>query len=48
MRGLSFPEVGAEEGGGAVVREGKRDQRKSVWSSEPEMRSSGVVERRAL
>lgn len=33
---------------GSEVDEGNRDQRKSVWSSEPEMRSSGVVERRAL
>jgi hypothetical protein len=29
---------------GEPVREGKRDQRKRVWSSEPDMSTSGVVD----
>ena len=51
MTGLSFPprsaaaSLDSEAAEGEPVREGKRDQRKSVWSSEPEMSSSGVVER---
>lgn len=36
------------EGGGTAEGEGKGDQRKRVWSSEPEMRSSGVLWRRAV
>lgn len=44
--GLSFPPFCAASVGasvGALVRDGKRDQRNRVWSSEPEMRSSGIV-----
>jgi hypothetical protein len=44
---LSFPVVGVEVGGEGE-EEGKRDQRKRVWSSEPEMRSSGVLEMRVV
>jgi len=46
--GLSFPPLEETSVEGAVVREPKSDQRKSVWSSEPDISSSGVVERSVL
>jgi hypothetical protein len=40
--------VGGDGDGEWEEEEGKRDQRKSVWSSEPVIRSSGVVDNRVL
>ncbi len=50
VRGFSFPprSAAADDASEDAVRDGNSDHRKSVWSSEPEIRSSPAVDTSVL